>query len=262
MNKIVRGIKTFTLLPAVFFAFLFFSSCQKPFIDPNPAPQNPAISFLPKTYTEDYTSDVSGHVVITFNLSYDGNNRLVSMVSSTSSGDKFLFQYTPTAIITDIYNSNQLSIHEVGYLNASSYIDSTFQYNDTQDTSSERYLYNAGNQLVQINEYVYSGALCILPDGILKYTYDAGGNLVQETEEFNGVIYQSLTYEYTSLLNTLAVSLDYLPRNKYLKKTTHFDLNGTTGTLNHTYTFDSNNRLTGETIVANTGEVAIKTYTY
>ena len=254
--KISKSTLTFSLL------FLFFSSCQKPFNDPNPAPQNPSLNLLPKTYTEDYTSDVSGHVVISFNLSYDADNRLVSMVSTTSAGDKFLYGHTPTTLTTDIYNSNQLSIHYEAYLNASSYIDSTFQYNDTQDSSTEKYVYNASNQLVQINEYRYSGALGILPDGIIKYSYDAVGNLAKETEEFNSVVYQTLTYDYTSLLNTLAISFDYLPKNKYLIKTTHYDLNGTTGTLNHTYTFDSSNRLTSEKIVADTGEISIKTYTY
>ena len=251
-------MKITKLLFTVLITLPFLFSCQKPFNDPDPPPQSPGSQlFLPKTYTEDYTSSVSGHSVITFNLSYDASDRLISMISAASPGDKFIYQYSGNTVTMDLYNSNLISIHEIFYLNSSSFIDSTLQYNDTKDTSTEKYLYNSNKQLLKLIEYDYTTATGAEIDNIHNYLYDANGNLIKENDNSG-----EITYEYSTLLNTLSVGLDLLPRSKYLVKTTSFSIGGTTGILNHTYTFDSSNRLTTEKIVADTGEVAIKTYTY
>ena len=250
-------MKTTKILFTVFLGLLLFSSCQKPLIYDDLLPETPPQSARVKTYTEDFTSPATGQSVETFNLNYDASNRLISMISATTVGDKFIYQYSGNTITMDFYRSNELSIHEVSFLNSSSFLDSTFQYNDTEDSSTAKYLYNSNNQLVKLIEYDYSAEHGAELYNTHNYFYDASGNLTKETDD-NSV----LTYEYSTFLNTLSVGLDHLPRSKYLVKTTSYSVGGVNGTINHTYTFDGGNRLTSEKIVADTGEIAIKSYTY
>src|SRR4030095_4653425 len=121
---------------------LFFASCNKD----NKAPD----SSLPKTYTEDVRSSGYNSVTV-YNLTYDGDNRLVSMASTPEpSIGKFIYQYANDNSFTmDLYNSNVLDIHEKFWVNSLSLVDSTFQYNNTNDSSTAKYIYNYGNQLIQ-----------------------------------------------------------------------------------------------------------------
>src|SRR5947208_6941337 len=129
---------------------IFFDSCQKQTDTPSSSQ-----SFKIKTYTEDVTS-ASYHSVITYNLTYDSQNRLISVESTTSPGDKFVYSYPQQNLFQmDLYNSNLLSIHEDFYLNSFSYVDSTFQYNDTNDSTTEKYVYNSAKQLIERREYFY-----------------------------------------------------------------------------------------------------------
>ncbi|MDN3655208.1 hypothetical protein QWZ08_06220 [Ferruginibacter paludis] len=91
-----------------------------------------------------------GNLIIIYNLGYDDSDRIISVTSATSAGDKFLFSYTSAGKYSvDIYNGNVLSIHSDAYTNIAGFIDSTFQYNNSRNFSSERYVYNAANQLVE-----------------------------------------------------------------------------------------------------------------
>jgi hypothetical protein len=238
----------------VFFIAAVFTSCQK---EPTPATSGIPPSAKVKTYTEDVTSP-GGNSVITFNVTYDSNDRLISMVSAASAGDRFEFQYSNNGLIFELYNSNVLSIHEVLFLNSSSLLDSTFQYNDTNDSTTEKYFYNNAMQLTTRKEYEYSlvtGSVLFNTD---NYFYDADGNVIKATDD-NSIT----TYDYyPDLPDNLVLVPSHLPRNKNLVKTTTSDSGGYVTTLSHSYTFDSNNRLLTETIIADTGEKVIKTYTY
>ncbi|MDB5277454.1 MAG: hypothetical protein JWR61_2409 [Ferruginibacter sp.] len=92
-----------------------------------------------KTYTENIVSSSLGNLISTYNLGYDDSDRIISVTSATSAGDKFLFSY-PSAgkYSVDIYNGNVLSIHSDAYTNIAGFIDSTFQYNNSRDFSSEK----------------------------------------------------------------------------------------------------------------------------
>ena len=233
-----------------------FTSCQKEFSTSNPAGTTPILSNKVKTYTEDVTS-AGAHTVTTFDLSYDNSNRLISMISETNTGDKFVFNYGSASYTGDIFNSNALSIHEVFFLNSNSFVDSTFQYNDTNDSTTEKYIYNGAKQLVTLKEYDYS----LLTGGVLSntanYKYDSNGNQISATDDYSVTL-----YDYTTLANTLVVGAPYFPVNKNLVKTTTYSFSGTTIVLNHTYTFDASNRLNTETITDGATYTFIKTYTY
>ena len=47
----------------------------------------------------------------------------------------------------NIYNGIVLSIHTINYLNDSQLVDSVFQYNNTHDSTTNKYIYNAAGQL-------------------------------------------------------------------------------------------------------------------
>lgn len=238
------------------FISIVFISCQKEVKDILPA--TTVSTSKVKTYTEDVTSP-GGHSVITFNLAYDANDRPVSMISATSAGDKFLYQYATGSYTMDLFNSNVLSIHEIFYTNSNSLVDSTLQYNDTHDTTTEKYLYNNAGQLIAVKHYDYSRATGSVLFNTDNYTYDSNGNVAKFTDN-NGIT--SFGY-YTNLVNNLSFGPPYFPLSKNLVKTTIFNSGGTPITLNHTYTFfDTNNRITTEKVIYDSGEIVIKTYTY
>jgi hypothetical protein len=235
-----------------------FASCQKEFSNNDPGTSQSILKV--KTYTEDITSGGT-HSAITFNLAYDASNRLTSMISAASSGDKFVFQYSNSSYTMDLYNSNVVSIHEVFFVNSNQFVDSTVQYDDGQDTMTEKYIYNSALQLTTLKEYDYSQLTGAVLFNVENYTYDSNGNMIQSTESDNNSV---TTYDYYSnLVNDVHIFTPYLPGSKNLVKTTASNIGGTITTINHTYTFDSENRLSTETATEDTtGDVVIKTYTY
>jgi hypothetical protein len=242
-----------TKILCIIFIALIFSSCRKESSTINSG--TPASKV--KTYTEDVTS-WGVHSVITFNLIYDANDRLISMISATSSGDRFEFQYSNGTYTTDLYNSNTLSIHELFFINSNSLLDSTFQYNDTDDSMTEKYLYNSAKQLITLKEYDYSLVTGSELFNTEDYVYDSNGNVIKITGNSSVTTYDY----YTDLVNNLVLGTSYLPVNKNLVKTTTVNSGGIPVTLNHTYTFDSGNRIITEKIIADSDEIVIKTYTY
>ena len=232
------------------------ASCQKEFSVSNPTGTTPTPFNRVKTYTEDLTSGGT-HSVTTFDLSYDNSNRLVSMISETDPGDKFIFKYGSGSYTGDIFNSNALSIHEVFFLNSIPLVDSTFQYNDTNDSTTEKYIYNSAKQLVTLKEYDYSLLTGSVLANTTNYKYDSNGNQISATDDYSVVL-----YDYTALANTLVIGAPYFPVNKNLVKTTTYSFGVSTIILNHTYTFDGSNRLSTETITDSATYTFIKTYTY
>ncbi|MEO8415577.1 MAG: hypothetical protein ABI472_18085 [Ginsengibacter sp.] len=247
-----------TLKNLLYILIIFiFVSCQKELStnDPGTSPSSSKV----KTYTEDVTSG-GAHSVTTFNLAYDASDRLISLVSATSSGDKFEYQYSNGSYTMDLYNSNLLSIHEIFFINSNLLVDSSFQYNDTKDSMTEKYVYNSAGQLTTLKQYDYSQVTGAVLFNVENYTYDSNGNTIRVTETSNNSV---TTYEYyTNLVNNLYIFNPYVPGNKNLVMTTINDSGGSTTTLSHFYTFDSANRLITEKITADTGEIVIKTYTY
>ncbi|HEY2650100.1 MAG TPA: hypothetical protein VGI38_12955 [Puia sp.] len=243
-----------TLLPAILFAFLFIA-CKKS----NDTPSTVSAS-LPKTYTEDIRS-TGFNSLTTYNLTYDGNNRITSMTAIPEPAIvKFVYTYSSnTSLTMDLYNSNVLGVHEILWLNASGTIDSTFQYNDTQDTSTEKYIYNSNKQILQIKNYNYSSSGPAL-DHTTDYTYDNLGNAITEsTSNGNSTSY---TY-YTDLPNTLTMGQTFYPQSKYFIKTASSSSSGTPVTATHFYSFDSTNRLVKDSAVTTgVSAVLIKSYTY
>ncbi len=151
-------MKPTSFLAGICLTALLFCSCQKE-IETFPSGSDSTINntALVKKYTEDISTInmPDEHFTDSFALNYDDKDRLLSMVSlKPLSGNKFLYTYTAADSFTlDLIDNNIVSIHEIFYLNGFSLVDSTLQYNDTHDTSTEKYTYNAGKQLLQADAY-------------------------------------------------------------------------------------------------------------
>ena len=251
-------MKLFFPLSALF-AIVFLSSCQKEISGETNSANSDSSQYRVKTYTEEVNSSVYGNSVTTYNLSYDADGRLINMVSASSPGDKFVYQYGSSNSFTmDLYNANAISIHEIFFTNSLLLLDSTLQYNDTKDTSTEKYLYNSQGQCTMLKEYDYSTATGAVLSNQHQYTYDSNNNMLTDKTDD-----ESYSYEYdNSLANTLDMGNVYTFRNKNLPVKTTYTSGGETITLTHVYTFDDKKRLSTEMITANTGDTVKKTYTY
>lgn len=243
----------------LFFActIIILVSCQKEISGELPGTDPTTNAYKIKTYSETVTSATAGNSSTTFDVSYNANDKITSLVTEGSVGDKFVFNYpSATKMTIDIYNSGVVSIHEDVFINNLAFVDSTFQYNDTNDSMTEKYIYTAG-KLTRYKEFNYSQQYGPQLYNSTDYTYDGTGNLVK-TVDTNGEIFQ---YEYSTELNTIVLD-NYTLKNKYLiKKTTYFDGSETT-TVNHSYTFDNMHRIISEKDEISTGDVVVKSYTY
>jgi len=158
----------------------------------------------------------------------------------------------------DLYIANVLSIHQKFFLNNLPLVDSSIQYVQAVDTSTEKYLYNSNKELVSLKSYNYSNRSGSKLLNTTYYTYDNNGNIINERDSVS-----TTTYEYyQDLPNNLSLGFIYLVQDKNLVKTTTYTEGSTKQTTNHTYTFDSNHRVTTEKAITDNGEVLLKTYTY
>src|SRR5688572_27431910 len=250
-------MRRITLFAAVATVMVALSSCQKDTGSNNPLP---AQSLKIKTYTEDVRSSIFGNSVITYNVSYDGNDRLVSVIQANNPGNKFLYAYPSSSKYTvDIFNDNILEIHVDYFLNGQSLIDSSFQYNSTSDTSTEKYIYNSAHQVTKLYEYDYYGSGPELWN-ITDYTYDAAGNLVKAEDSDFVYTYEYYTDKVYVMPQTIPVTVPNEKANLVKKATVTdgFDV----GTASYTYTFDTKDRISTVREDFSNGDVVIKTYTY
>jgi YD repeat-containing protein len=253
IKKTAGFLKPHSLIALFLLAIIFvLSGCSKS----NSSTANSAS--YPKTYTEDVRSSVIGNSVTTFNLSYDNQGRLLSMISTSTPTLKLTYQYSGNSFTSDMYNNDVLQIHEMYWLNAASLVDSTFQFNNTQDTTTEKYNYDANKELTQKIEYEYHQAGSI-PGTITSYIYDNAGNLATESTNTGN----STQYTYYTNLANVNFFASYFPQPKNLIKTATLSLGGFLETATHYYSFDNSNRLTQDsTYTTATNVTVVKTYTY
>lgn len=196
-----------------------------------------------------------------FNVAYDNNNRITSLVSPDL---RFEYTYSAQSFTLDLYENGALSIHEIAYINSASYVDSTFQFDNTSDTTTEGYSYN-GKQLVHLVTYSYSSSGSQV-ETIDDYTYDNSGNMVKDTQtDGSGNVNQISTLTYTTKPLTVSINPTYFaPASKYLPATEKVTdgVGNSLGSVSFAYTFDGSGRLTVETDTEDNGAVATKTYVY
>lgn len=242
-------------LLAAFAVVCLLDSCKK-----NSGTTSSGTADKLKMYIEDATSN-GVHQVDSFTVSYDGDNRITGL---TSTALTFQYTYSAKSFTLDLYNFGQLSIHEIAYINGSSLVDSTFQFNNTSDTTTEGYTYSNG-LLTRMMTYDYSSAGSSIYSED-DYTYDNNGNGIKDVNSDGyGDINTVYSFTYTTYPLQVRINPTYFPAgSKYLPATqTLTDGAGNPlGTITYTYVFDNSGRLSKETDSADNGDVAVKTYIY
>ena len=239
-----------------FFALLssfIFISCKKE----NPAtPDNS--NYKIKSYSEKLV-DGSDSIAVNYNFTYDAQNRVTSMFMVNNPSEKFVYTYNSDNKITLDITSSSGNIHEESFFK-NNQPDSTYQYNDTQDTTTEKYIYNASNELTKLYEYDYSNGHATLSN-TTNYTYDGSGNLVK-TEDTNHEV-DTYTY-YPDLVSVMPLISPLSPSQKTnLMKTRTMTSNGyPVGTVTFTYTFDAQSRISTVTQTEDSGAISTSTFTY
>jgi hypothetical protein len=242
---------------ALIILILLIVSCQKGTND-----ELPAATDRVKTYTEQITSSGLGNSVTTYNLNYDANNRITSMVSATNPGDKIVYTYpSDNTVISELYIGNVLGIHHETY-NKDNHLDSTFQYNDSGDSSTERHIFNASGDWIKTYEYEYSTITGAMLTNTTTYTYDANGNQTKAEDTDTNV--ETFEYYTDKVYIQPLIGPALIPNIKRnLMKSHRLTSNGyEVGVGNFTYAFDNNDRISTITETTNDGSVVVKTFTY
>lgn len=217
-----------------------------------------------RSYTEEITAVGVGRVVETFNINYDEQDRITSVVSATKPGHRLVYQYTNKDAFTfEKIEDDKVTLHSTYFINSSlSLVDSTYQYNNRKDTTSLKFFYNEDKKLVKEKEYIHS---YLIPAPVLanvvNYQYDAKGTLNKKTESFS-----ETTYRYDSLhTNTVQIQPFYFSVPEKLPTHTYATRFGATTTIEHTYTYDGSKRLISERAVSSNGSngrITVKSYIY
>ncbi len=253
------------VLPIIIFitVIIFASSCQKELSAPNQATTIDSSSLL-KTYSETYSTGITSSTSVTFNVQYGPNNQIIGLISTSNPNDKFVFTFPLTTKYTqDILASDTLVLHEDFYTNSNFFLDSTYQYNDTQDTTAEKYFYNANNQVTTMNEYQFTNGKGELIN-IIKYAYNTDGDMINASG--SDLTTETYTYNtdaaYVTPLVTGILNINSF-KKMHLPKTYTLTSNGIIiTTLNFTYIFDAKNRITFDKATAIDGSNLTKAYTY
>ncbi|MBC7934072.1 MAG: hypothetical protein H7Y86_01755 [Rhizobacter sp.] len=239
---------------------LFLFSCQKDNAN------QPAFSTKVKTYIEDaYNTSLNARD--TFDVSYDTKDRILGVISKNGTL-QFLYNYNLNSSYTiEIRNGNHLIIRQINFINSDLLVDSSFQFNDTNDSTTQKFLYNANKSLLQEKLYDYSLVTGTKLFRMHDYVYDSKGNALTNTERSpNGSANIITSYTYSNLLTpifSLATIYNPLPyKNLPDSKTVLYPSSGTSLTVYYTYTFDAYNRIVAETQTINQHIEMVKKYIY
>ncbi|MEP7081103.1 MAG: hypothetical protein ABI784_10265 [Ginsengibacter sp.] len=233
---------------------LLILSCQKEVSTGGGTP----VSLKLKSYIESYTSS-GGSGNETFNVSYDGSNRISGLTAASNPGNKFTFSYpTSDKVVMNIITNGSVEI-TVNYYLKNGIVDSNFQTTTNLDTLSSKFLYTSG-RLIQQKDYEYNFGPKL--SNVLNFTYDANGNIIK-SQGSNGEV-ETYTY-YADKINTTPIIFPALPpiTGKNLIQTYTLTSGGTVdASYTATYTFDSNNRLTVIKETYTDGTIVTKTFVY
>ena len=247
-------MKKTTIFSYIFLLIIAATSCKKDSGSGN-------ASNKIKSYTEDITA-IGGHVAETFNVNYDEQGRVTIIESTTKPGHRMVYQYSAENSFTyDKFEDNKITYHSINFINSQSLLDSTWWYNNMNDTSASKYIYNADKKLTKQKQYIIK--FQYLPYPVLyntvSYQYDLKGTLVKETDQG----YYETSYAYDKeLKNTVQLAPSYFPSNEELPSHTYTTRLGTTFETKHSYTFDGNNRVISERQERNDGRITVMSYTY
>jgi len=243
------------ILPILLIGIAFQFSCKKS------SPTATNYDKL-KLYIED-DRNTPLNAIDSFSVTYDGNNRLTGLLSNLVS---VKYTYTSTQSYTlDLYASGVLSIHEIFFINNSMLVNTTIQWDNSGDTTTESYRY-IGKLLTRKSTYNYTQATD--PQTYMQedYTYDKNENLLTDSlTDGYGNINSISTYTYTNKSFINLVGAIYLPVQAKVVPATQVQKDGFGNLLassTYSYVFDSMGRVIKETDAANNGQSVVKSYVF
>lgn len=249
-------MKRKSLIPLIIFCACSLFSCKK-----NDSVSTAVVPNKLKLYIED-NSQNPNNTIDTFAVTYDADNRITSLVSPVQ---KEIFTYSSSSFTTDLYINSALSIHEILFLNSQLYVDSTFQYNNTSDTTTEKYIYN-GKLITSMTTYDYSSINGSQFDTHDDYVYDNNGNVITDTttDEYGNLLITTSTY--LSQTVSFSVAPYFLPLQAKNLISTLIETDGlgdTFASITFTYVFDSKGRVTKQTATDSvSGFIVVKEFVY
>lgn len=244
-------MKNKTTLLVLIIATTLFSSCGK---EQSPETTGSRV----KTYTEDVT-DGTDRILMVFNMSYDGNNRITAITPTNSPGNDVTFTYQSNSEYTmNLITSGVVEISAHFFIR-NSLLDSSIQFNGNE-SFSEKYYYDASNRLILKKEF--ESATGSLVTNTISFTYDGAGNMVKASDT-NGNV--DMYEYYTDLVYAIPAIVPFTQSNiksALVKTHTVISYGNVLGSGVTTYTFDSHDRISTLNEVSTEGISSVKTYTY
>lgn len=231
---------------------LLMTACQK---DDMPNPNSNVLKV--KSYKNKVVTAAGDSLIANYNLNYDENDRIISVIQAEAPGNKYLFSYSANNRLSmDIYQEGTLSIHKDFFLNSNYLVDSTYQYDHDTAVTSQKYFYEANDQLATIKQYDEDKLV-----NVMSFTYDNDGNVVRTTDTNNLV--ETMEY-YPNLVYANPVTIPIQStKPMHLRKTYKLTRNGNeAGSVETTYTFDNKNRISTITQTFENQNVSTQTFTY
>lgn len=236
----------------VFTVTIFLSSCGK---EKNPENNNHKV----KNYTEEVSSPY-GDFSITYNLSYDGSNRITAITPTTVPDSRLSFTYhSKDHYLMDLYSEGVVEIQQDFFLR-NSILDSTVQYTAAKDTMSEKYYYDAGNLLVRKIEFEHYYGPKITNS--IQYTYDALGNMIKsiDTDRNEETLEYYLDLSYATPV--IAPFFQSSKKTNLIKNHTVKSNGRVVKSSVTTYTFDNSDRIVTVKETTGDGSIMTRSFTY
>jgi hypothetical protein len=232
--------------------------------------------FLVKSFeTTSYDTSLANTMdQFTISYTYDNSNRQLSGIeegTSTYKGtasnisDTFNFSYGQNTK-TETGNVHQGSINAsssiVNYLNSSGYADSAFSTSSSGNFTIlmvMMYHYDANNYCTEIDYTENINNAGYLPTGKTMFTI-TGGNVTQAAAyDGNGNPLTTQTLTYTNSSNNTEVSPSIPPlsghlNNNLVQSTSISTLGTLSSSLNYSYTYDSQNRVSSISVTTPSGK--------
>jgi hypothetical protein len=178
---------------------------------------------------------------------YDANGKIASIIDEFEES-KYVFNYSVSnklEVNETNSKSNVFKANLAAYLLVNGKPDSIFQYNDSQDFITQKFVYNSSNQLIQIKNYGYDKSI---NEYYLKvptnFLYDFKGNIIsKKTVSTDSIIFSSITNTFNNVASSLEIMNPNLP-----ERLINLDINRNINYfINYSYTFDTNNKVATET---------------